>query len=332
MRERNHANSSAKKRAPARSGLQTLSWVFSGLLHAIVIMAAMIVTVGDIPKIRLDVPVYELELFSMGEPNLSPGPATPAKEMPGPAETSPKPVDDPAKEVKMEDLLPRQKITPEVKPQPEPKPKPEVKPKPEPKPKPEVKPEPKPEAKPIPKENAKKETPKPVPPKQETKPKPVEKKAPKEDNLAKALKEARAEAGKSSVKPKPSSTSKGASSAAKEIAALRRQAGGARGGGGGGSGGASSALSVYAQIVEKLIKSNWRFPVALTKERLIAVIEVKISPDGKILSSRLVKSSGRPDLDSSALRAISDTDSLPAPPSRAISQIILNFNTQDTGR
>ena len=100
------------------------------------------------------------------------------------------------------------------------------------------------------------------------------------------------------------------------------------GGGGGGGGGAGATLQVYAGIVEKLIKQNWRFP-QFTNLKLVCVVELQIDRDGRIQSVRLVSTSGRPDFDNSALRAVQDTENLPKPPSANLGRLELTFNSQE---
>lgn len=61
-------------------------------------------------------------------------------------------------------------------------------------------------------------------------------------------------------------------------------AGGGGGGGGGGSGGGGggATMAVYAQIVNKVVKANWRFPQMAAKEHLTATVELQIDKTGRI--------------------------------------------------
>ncbi|MFZ5811767.1 MAG: energy transducer TonB, partial [Thermodesulfobacteriota bacterium] len=127
---------------------------------------------------------------------------------------------------------------------------------------------------------------------------------------------------------------------AKDIAALRRsvsgggggQGGVGPGGGGGGGGGGGATLQVYAQIVNRIIKQNWRFPQMAANDNLLAVVELQIGKDGRILQYQLVQSSGRPNFDASALKAVAETESLPPPPLPSLSVLQLNFNSRELGQ
>jgi colicin import membrane protein len=80
--------------------------------------------------------------------------------------------------------------------------------------------------------------------------------------------------------------------------------------------------------VEKLIKQNWRFP-QFANLKLVCVVELQITREGRIQSTRLVQSSGRSDFDNSALRAVQETENLPQPPSPSLSRLELTFNSQE---
>ncbi len=83
--------------------------------------------------------------------------------------------------------------------------------------------------------------------------------------------------------------------------------------------------TTYASLVEKPIKQNWRIP-RFAKLKLICVVELQIDREGHIQSSRIIQSSGHPDFDNSALRAVRETGNLPPPPPGAI-KMELNFNS-----
>ncbi len=118
----------------------------------------------------------------------------------------------------------------------------------------------------------------------------------------------------------------------KALADARRSAGGGGGGGGGGgTGGAGTGgatLGVYAQIVNRTIKRNWRFPQMGARESLTATVELHIDKDGRILRYALVRSSGRPNYDASALKAVAETGNLPAPPP-GLTTLQLNFKSEE---
>jgi colicin import membrane protein len=132
----------------------------------------------------------------------------------------------------------------------------------------------------------------------------------------------------------------------KELDALRKQVGSGSGpaaataaqpgsgsGGGGGPAGSTGtgigSIAAYGRVVEQLIKANWRFPSATAKNPLVTQVEIRIAVDGSISGFRMLGSSGRPDYDASALRAVQDTKTLPPPPSPDLSVLIINFNNQE---
>ena len=91
----------------------------------------------------------------------------------------------------------------------------------------------------------------------------------------------------------------------------------------------SSIEDLYALTVMATIRPHWRYPKLATRTVLVAQVRVMISRSGEILDSKLMSSSGRPDFDASTLRAIADTQTLPTPPNPDISEITLNFNSQE---
>jgi TonB family protein len=98
-------------------------------------------------------------------------------------------------------------------------------------------------------------------------------------------------------------------------------------GGGGGGGRSPESTATYGAIANKLIKQNWRFPQS-PDLKLVCVVELQVAPDGRIQSSRITQSSGQPDFDSSALRAVRDTGDLPQPPG-SIRHLEFTFNSQE---
>ncbi|MBF0515425.1 MAG: TonB C-terminal domain-containing protein, partial [Desulfovibrionaceae bacterium] len=88
------------------------------------------------------------------------------------------------------------------------------------------------------------------------------------------------------------------------------------------------ALSVYAAIVEREIKKNWRFP-NFGGLKLVCVVELRIASDGSIDNFHVVQSSGRPEFDASAMKAVQETEKLPPPPNASLSMLQLNFNSQE---
>lgn len=236
---------------------------------------------------------------------------------------------------------------PAMAPPPEPKPEP-VPPKAEPavapEPKPEPRPEPKVEAKPDivaertpkkePKEKKRKEPketfdttppkpsrkPDPKPePKPEVKPKAETKPAPKQD-----------------AKPDPKTDAKADKQSAAEREALR-QAHLARmmsdlGGGPGGSGRAGVAAGPSKSYIGRLIariKPNVVFTDAISGNPL-AQVEVRCAPDGRIVSTKLIASSGVPAWDVAVLRALERTEVLPLNEQGRIEPVMqLDFRPKD---
>lgn len=90
----------------------------------------------------------------------------------------------------------------------------------------------------------------------------------------------------------------------------------------------SGLIQIYGRIAETAIKEHWRFP-RVGGGNLVAQIEVRIDPGGKVLGTRVLVSSGRTDFDGSALRAIHEAEPLPEPPSRDIKRLVINFNLSE---
>jgi colicin import membrane protein len=115
------------------------------------------------------------------------------------------------------------------------------------------------------------------------------------------------------------------------LAALRQETAAPSGGADGSPEGVSvgGLVEVYAQMVESRIKANWRFPHMGSRPDLIAVVEVQLAADGRILGSKVIRSSGRPDFDASTERAIEETGQLPAPPRADLRTLRITFNLQE---
>ncbi len=95
------------------------------------------------------------------------------------------------------------------------------------------------------------------------------------------------------------------------------------------TGGASTTLlEIYSAQARALIQQNWRWP-GFKDMALEARVVVTLSPEGKVLTRKLSKSSGRADFDSSVLRAVDDTRDLPVPPAN-VRVLELNFNSNET--
>jgi colicin import membrane protein len=116
---------------------------------------------------------------------------------------------------------------------------------------------------------------------------------------------------------------------ASELAGLRQKVKQGKAGvtqGKAGLSGSSGLIAIYVRIAEEKIKKNWRFPRIGVNDDLIVQVEIVIDEKGKIIQSKIVKSSGRRDFDLSALKAIQETGFLPPPPARNIDKLIINFN------
>jgi len=300
----------------------SLGLVISILFHAALACVALFWVSGPAVHVNMDRPIYTVDLVSLAPP---------------PAEV---PVVNPVPQAVAETTAPVVEAQPEAPaveveaaPVVEAKPEPVVEAKPEPKPEPKE-----PEAKEISpkkvekKQVAKKEEPKKVPeekPKEAPKPKPKPQKTAKQ-LLAEGLAAAKAEAKKEEQRK--------AQALARELAALKKQEGaevyahgGQPGGAAGGVvGGTGSGLSeVYALIVGAAIKKHWRYPSFAGEANLVATVEINLAPDGKILSSQVLESSGNAEFDSSTLRAIKETEYVERPKVERDQVIRINFNSQE---
>ncbi|MDY7001396.1 MAG: TonB family protein [Thermodesulfobacteriota bacterium] len=88
-------------------------------------------------------------------------------------------------------------------------------------------------------------------------------------------------------------------------------------------------IAIYAKLVEMAVKENWRFPRIHSEKVLVAKVEIHVNPDGGILDYKLLVSSGRPDFDASALKAVDETKQLPIPPRPDLNVLRINFNLQE---
>ena len=293
---------------------QGLGFLFSLLFHAGIFVFALYGVNYTATRVNMDRPVYNVDLISLAPP--PPGPPVQVQaEAEAPAQ---------APEVPVVEAQPEQaEATPvpvvQAKPEPEPEvkdispkkvdKKTVVKKKEEPKPKPEPKPEPKPKPKPKPEKTAK-------------------------QLLAEGMAAAKAQAKREEAAKQKALAS--------ELAALKKQEGsdvyahggqpgGQEGGREGGSvGGTGSGLSeVYALIVGSAIKKHWRYPAFAGEANLTVTIEITLAQDGKILSSKVLESSNNPEFDSSALRAIKETEYVEKPRTDRDRLIRINFNSQE---
>ena len=165
-------------------------------------------------------------------------------------------------------------------------------------------------------------------PKKESQPKPKPKPEPKPDEVALAQK-------KQPKKPKDEEEEEpkekgGKSSVAGALADFQKSAGGAGGGGGGeGDGpGGGGIYDVYMGQVILAVRPNWSMPT-YSRANLSVQVNVKLDPNGKVLSCTVARSSGRAEVDASAVNAVIRTKVLPAPPTPDQQELPLTFNTQE---
>ncbi|ACU88711.1 cell envelope integrity protein TolA [Desulfomicrobium baculatum] len=322
------------------NSLRHLSWVFSIVLHLVVLLGGAYVSTDTHIKLNLNKRMYEVDL--VGPPNKGkPGAKSARKKAPEVAEAPQKPEAKDAKTVKAPDepKKPEKKAAPSETAKAIPSDTVNATKVAEAKPEEPKKPEPK-------KEEPKKEEPKKEEPKKTAKEEPksepkAEKKPTKEEILAQALGEA-TKVAKSSTKSGADGAAKGtATSGSKDaladaLADLGREVSGrgTRGDGtaedGDGEGVSSGSLDqYYATQVIRAIRQNWRFP-RLSNVVLATTVELKVNKAGDILSSRMLNGSGRSDFDASVMRAIEDTKKLPPLPETLDATLAITFyNTEN---
>ncbi|QWE24945.1 cell envelope integrity protein TolA [Polynucleobacter sp. AP-Elch-400A-B2] len=174
-----------------------------------------------------------------------------------------------------------------------------------------------------PKKEVVKETPKPVTPTKPTPPKEKEKEKPKKAEAPKAAVPAETKANAAAEKVR-----------ADQLARLRAAAG-AEGGSGGtsgsGVGGGGNAPSGWTDKVVKKVKPLIVFNPESVSGNPAAVVKVNLAPDGAILSTDLVTSSGNAGWDRAVLLALTRAESLPKDDNGKIPQreVKLTFKPKD---
>lgn len=91
-------------------------------------------------------------------------------------------------------------------------------------------------------------------------------------------------------------------------------------------------IEIYKREVEDWIKSNWSYPVALSKEDLEAVVVVKAKSDGSILKSWFKKKSSNVMFNQSVIKAVEQSDPLPRfPPGYRVTheEFEITFNLRE---
>ena len=168
-----------------------------------------------------------------------------------------------------------------------------------------------------------KETPKPVPPVKPTPPKEKEKEKPKKAEAPKAAAPAETKANAAAEKVR-----------ADQLARLRAAAG-AEGGSGGtsgsGVGGGGNAPPGWTDKVIKKVKPLIVFNPESISGNPAAVVKVNLAPDGAILSTDLITSSGNAGWDRAVLLALTRAESLPKDDNGKIPQreVKLTFKPKD---
>ena len=182
-----------------------------------------------------------------------------------------------------------------------------------------------------PKETPKKPEEKPAPKQEAAKPaepKPAEAKKTVRDPLAEALADAAKKSGNRGR------SNRGKSALENALSDFEKNArGGGSGGGGGGEGagpGGGGIYDVYLGQVILAVRPNWSMP-NYSRQNLTVGVRVKLASDGKVLECYVEKSSGRAEVDASAVNAVIRTKVLPPPPTREQQDMIINFNTLEMG-
>lgn len=310
------------------------------LIHSVLIGAVFFWPSS--PPVQLDRPLMQISL-TMGAPggNKLPSPVLGPQGRPAPSQAvskpapAPEPTPAPVAVAEIAKVEPKpEPARPVTPPPPEAIPLAQKKvpdpPKPEPA-KEAVKPAPPKEA-PKPKDppkEAPKETPKETP---KDAPKAPAKEAPKDAKPATPavdpLKAALADAAKQAGSSRTSNAKTPGQSIAGALADLEKKAKDGIGGGGGeGDGpGGGGIYDVYAGMVILAVRPNWSMPT-YSRDNLVALVRVKIDPQGRVIDSSIERSSGRADFDASAVNAIIRTKVLPPPPTPAQQELVLTFNS-----
>jgi len=82
-----------------------------------------------------------------------------------------------------------------------------------------------------------------------------------------------------------------------------------------------NAESGYYGLVRESLAEFWSLPPWLSRQKLVAQIEIRIDPAGTILSYRFVKSSGNPQFDEAILGTLRDAQPLPRPPKALLTSL-----------
>ncbi|MFW6005536.1 MAG: energy transducer TonB, partial [Desulfonatronovibrionaceae bacterium] len=188
-------------------------------------------------------------------------------------------------------------------------PEPAAEPEPDPPAEPEPKPEPEPEKPDVEIPDEPKPSPEPEP---EPVPEPEPDPAPEPE-----------QASEPEPEPEPTPEEK----LARELAALQKQV--KNSGSRETSASSGGLMDIYVATARARIRQNWRFPRMGSTADLMVRIQISLDASGRIISSRILKSSGHQDFDNSAMRAVDQTGSLPEPPAPEIRTLVIDFNLQE---
>ena len=80
-------------------------------------------------------------------------------------------------------------------------------------------------------------------------------------------------------------------------------------------------FEAYISNLPNFIRPNWKLPSYLMERELKCRVRIYIAGNGKILKTELFESSGVPEFDDKALRAVRDSNPLPAPLSDILGRV-----------
>ena len=91
-----------------------------------------------------------------------------------------------------------------------------------------------------------------------------------------------------------------------------------------------SEISYYANQISNKVKNNWKIPSYLKDKSFSTEVEIKINTQGRIISKKIIRSSGDDFFDSFVLKAVEKGEPYPIPPlpvQKIIADgIVLNFS------
>ena len=159
---------------------------------------------------------------------------------------------------------------------------------------------------------------------------------PKSDSLADALADLDRQTGQQRGSGRTTGAGRG-QDLSSALADLGKEAGGSgngtQGRGAGSPGGTGyGAAGAYADSVVSRVQPNWAWPGRTDRRNYIAVVNIKIAPDGTIETYRLTTPSGNDYFDSTVLRALQATRTLEAPPNPSYMDMDVSFSSDALGK